>query len=211
MISGCVITQDEEECIERALNSINDFVEEIIVVDGGSTDRTRELVLQYPKVKLFDIPFHPREGDRNDVQKNNAIERASHPWILFMDADEYYTPYVCQAARTIISPEYYKPPYDAYAFSRKTMVDGWFVNPLESDWHIRLFRNYCRYLGAFHEVVSGYGYSFYTNLDIIHEKKSAWQQKDNERFWDRGQTPFPGWKKIDGKWVNTNEPINTTG
>lgn len=202
MLSASMIAQDEEECIERALNSIEAYVDEIIVVDGGSKDRTREIASAYEKVKVVDVPFDPIGGDRFDEHRNIAISLTQGEWVLVIDADEYYDMHVMNALPQLMQPQVWGMPVntDAYAFSRRTFIDGRLMNPVNLDWQIRLFKRYCRYYGAIHEGVGGYSCRVDCNLHIMHDKTTAWQQKDNERCWDMGQQPPIGWKKIDGTW-----------
>jgi len=197
MISACMIVQDEEVCVSRALDSIHDYVDEVIIVDGGSADRTRDIVLQYSKVRLFDIPFQMDFA----LQYNNAIERATGEWILMIDADEYYPKYTCEnlIILTLVEPE-----ADAFSFPTKTFVDGKLLNPHYPDPHIRYFRNYCRYAGKFHSSLIGFKKLIPSNLDLFHDKTAQQQWDSNFLYWDMGQAPQPGWQKIDGKWVNTN-------
>jgi len=200
MISACMIVQDEEECLNRALNSIYDYVDEIIIIDGGSVDKTREIALSYSKVKLYDIPFPGNFAN----QKNSAIEKASNDWILFLDADEYYDSYTMVNLQKLIDEN----EYDAYAFSRKTFIDGVLLNLFDLDFQIRLFRNYCIYKDSklgISEGIFGFKNLKHCNLDIKHYKRIEWQQKDNELYWDMGIEPPKGWSKIDGKWT-WNEP-----
>jgi len=195
MLSVCMIVQDEEECLARALNSIHDYVDEIILVDGGSVDRTKEIASSYPKVKIFDIPF---PGDFS-VARNNAIELASGEWVLIVDADEYFEFYILRQLRHLVSTT----EFDAYHFARLTFVDGNLSNIFANndDRTYRLFRNYCRYSGKMHEQVQNIRNGVGLNMYIVHDKTSAWQQKDNERCWDMGQVPSYGWVKVQGKWV----------
>lgn len=196
--------QDEEECIDRALNSIHCYVDEIIVVDGGSTDKTREIATSYKNVKLFDLPFRPVEGDRFDTHRNTAIALTEGEWVLVIDADEYYDTHVMKAIREeLLFPERFgmPPATDAYAFSRRTFIDGRLMNVVNLDWQIRLFKRYCRYYGRMHEGVGGYSCRVDCNLHIMHDKKTEWQQLDNERCWDMGQQPAPGWVKLEGVWT----------
>lgn len=81
-LSATIITLNEEKNISECLGSL-DFVDEIIVVDSGSTDRTEELCRANPKVRFF---FQEWLG--YGKQKNRAAELASHDWILNVDADE---------------------------------------------------------------------------------------------------------------------------
>jgi len=205
MISLVMITQDEESCVERAINSVDHIVNEIIIVDGGSTDRTCEIVTTYPKVKLYHIAFNPRAGDRYDTQKNNAIALANSDWILLLDADEYLTSYVANAIPILIEESQKAGGIvDVFSFHRHTIVDGRLINPIELDYQPRLFKNYCRYGGhEIHANLINFNNCCNTNLNIIHNKTNAMQQNDNEIYWDKGQTPPEGWVKIDGKWTWT--------
>lgn len=197
MLSGCMIVQDEEQCLARALNSLHPFVDEIVIVDGGSVDSTVQIAESYEKVKMFHIPF-----ERNfALQKNNALERASGEWLFLLDADEYLERYVGQSLTRLISGEY--GDYDAYAFNRQTFVDKWFVNPSDPDWQIRLYRNHVRYVHEIHESPEGFKQLQLCNLSIKHYKTNAMQQKDNELYWDMGQETPPGWAKINGTWTFT--------
>ncbi len=190
MLSCCMIVQDEEQCIHRALNSVHDYVDEIIVVDGGSRDKTMEMARSYEKVKLFERPF-PHDFAN---QRNYAIEQASGEWIFTLDADEECSPLVCNQFQHLINLD-----YDAYAFTRMTFIDGILANCFDDDLTYRLFRNYCRYEGYVSEGITGFKNAKRVNLHIIHTKTAAWQQKDNETYWDMGLQPPPGWEKLD-KW-----------
>lgn len=83
-ISVCIITLNEEHNIRECLESIQ-WVDEIIVIDSGSEDRTVSICEEFG-AKIFHQPF---KGFRD--QKNEALEKASHDWILSIDADERVT------------------------------------------------------------------------------------------------------------------------
>jgi glycosyltransferase involved in cell wall biosynthesis len=85
-ISATIITFNEERNISDCLTSIN-FVDEIIVVDSGSTDQTEVLCRAHPKVKFF-----TQQWLGYGKQKNRAAELATNDWILNLDADERVTP-----------------------------------------------------------------------------------------------------------------------
>lgn len=82
-LSLCLIARNEEQNIERCLSSVRGLVDEIIVVDTGSTDRTKEIVRRFTE-KIFDLPWN------NDfaAAKNEALKQATGDWILVLDADE---------------------------------------------------------------------------------------------------------------------------
>lgn len=86
-ISLCMIVKNEERFLAQCLRSVADVVDEIIIVDTGSTDRTIEIATS------FDATVIEREW-RDDFAwaRNQSIEHATKRWILFLDADEELTP-----------------------------------------------------------------------------------------------------------------------
>lgn len=85
-ISACYIVKNEEVNLEKSLNSIKNKVDELIVVDTGSTDNTVGIAKKF-NAKIFCIPW------KNDFSeaRNVAIAQATGEWILFLDADEYFS------------------------------------------------------------------------------------------------------------------------
>jgi glycosyltransferase involved in cell wall biosynthesis/Tfp pilus assembly protein PilF len=82
-VSLCMIVKNEEKFLPQCLASVRDYVDEIIVCDTGSSDRTIEIARSYGATVIED-PW------RNDFSwsRNKSIEAAAKRWILFMDADE---------------------------------------------------------------------------------------------------------------------------
>ncbi len=83
LLSVAMIVKDEENNIERALSSIKPYVDEIIVVDTGSTDRTVELARKYTD-KIY---FHEWKNDFSEA-RNNSLKYPTCEWVLIYDADE---------------------------------------------------------------------------------------------------------------------------
>lgn len=83
-LSVCMIVKDEEELLPRCLESLQGLADEIIVVDTGSNDSTKEIVLRYTD-HLYDFPWS------NDfaAARNESLRHATGTWILVIDADEY--------------------------------------------------------------------------------------------------------------------------
>src|SRR3989337_46141 len=87
-LSLCIATYNEKEFIHYPLGSAYDFVDEVIIVDGGSDDGTVEKVKSYgAKVKVF----HEDNPPMFHINKQKALERATGDWILQLDADEALT------------------------------------------------------------------------------------------------------------------------
>jgi glycosyltransferase involved in cell wall biosynthesis len=86
-ITLCVITKNEERMLDSFLSFFEPFVEEICIVDTGSTDSTLEIARHYTdKIERF------RPGRIElDQARNHAIAMAAHPWILCLDPDEEFS------------------------------------------------------------------------------------------------------------------------
>ena len=82
-ISACMIVKNEEEHIRKCLSSIRDKVDEVIVVDTGSTDGTIEIALA-SGARVFQFEW---ENDFS-AARNYSLDQATGDWILILDADE---------------------------------------------------------------------------------------------------------------------------
>jgi glycosyltransferase involved in cell wall biosynthesis len=87
-LSVCMIVKNEEANIGRAIESFLPFADEIVVNDTGSTDKTIEIVQSFPKTVLIQSEWI---GDFA-YSRNLSLEKASCPWIIWMDADDYVPP-----------------------------------------------------------------------------------------------------------------------
>ncbi|MFC5449153.1 glycosyltransferase [Paenibacillus aestuarii] len=82
-ISLCMIVKNEEDTIERCLNSVGDLVDEIVIVDTGSTDQTKSIVRKYTK-HIYDFVW----VDDFAMARNYAFNQASKDYIFWLDADD---------------------------------------------------------------------------------------------------------------------------
>ena len=131
MLSICMIVRDEEESLPRCLESIKDIADEIIVVDTGSKDKTKEIALKYG-AKIYDHPWE----DNFSLHRNQALSYATKKFVLQIDADEEFF--------LIDKPEKLKKflkklpeSYSAMMLLMKDMADGKEVMRFNS---ARLFR-----------------------------------------------------------------------
>ncbi len=84
-ITACYIVKNEAKTLATSLASIKQAVDEIIVVDTGSRDNTKEVAKSY-QAKVYDMPWQ----DDFSLPRNAALAKAQGEWIIFLDADEYF-------------------------------------------------------------------------------------------------------------------------
>jgi len=117
-ISVAIATFNEERNIGECLESVRDLADEIVVVDGSSSDKTVEIAKKYgAKVIVADNPpiFH--------INKQKAIDECRGSWILQLDADERVTPELKKEIKSTIEQSNNKT-INAYFLSRKNYFLG---------------------------------------------------------------------------------------
>lgn len=82
-ISLCMIVKNEEDFLGTCLESVKDLIEEIIIVDTGSTDKTKEICNEYGAI-IYDFVW----SESFSEARNFGINKATKEWILYLDADE---------------------------------------------------------------------------------------------------------------------------
>ena len=137
MITAAVIARDEQGHIEACLQSMA-WADDLLVLDGGSSDRTVELSRR-AGARVECRPF-----DDFARQRNAALALARYDWVLFVDADERVTPELAAEARaTVQQPQhdgYYIPRFN-YIFGKVIRHTGWYP-----DYQMRLLdRRYGQY------------------------------------------------------------------
>ena len=95
MISACMIVKNEEKHLKECLESLR-FIEEVILVDTGSTDKTLTIAREFPNVKIFKKKLNIYYFKKWKLKKlfnysaarNYSLSKATGDWILIIDADE---------------------------------------------------------------------------------------------------------------------------
>jgi glycosyltransferase involved in cell wall biosynthesis len=82
-ISLCMIVKNEADILKQSLLAVNHYIEDIVIVDTGSTDRTKEIAQDFTE-KVYDFKW----CDDFSAARNFSIEKASYDWVLVLDADE---------------------------------------------------------------------------------------------------------------------------
>lgn len=172
-ISLCMIVLNEEKFLARALNNVKHYVDEIIVVDGGSRDKTVQIAK-----RLGAKVIERRWKEDFASQRNISLKYATKKWILVMDADEVYKAALLKSLQTLSKN---KLGIDAFAFPRKNYINRKQTS-VYPDRQTRFFINSrnIRYQNRIHEQVIGFKFiASPMYLHIIHRKSSERQKKQN--------------------------------
>ena len=195
-LSACVIVKNEEENIGTWLSSMKKIADEMIVVDTGSTDRTVEMA----KAAGARVFHHAWQNDFA-AAKNAALEKAKGDWILFLDADEHFSPQTLPKVRPLLEKVEASPKPIVGVICRLINIDKDQGNRfMGAIFQLRIFRNSrdLRYEGKIHEhivdvrreehemfatpklVIFHTGYSLHLvrkklerNLDFLRQKEEA--------------------------------------
>jgi glycosyltransferase involved in cell wall biosynthesis len=132
-LSVIIITKNEEAVIRRCIDSI-EWADEIVVVDGGSQDRTVDICRELG-ARVHQAPDWPGFGP----QKNRALDLATGDWVLSLDADEWVTSELHAEIEQAIATAGDKP---AFVLPRKSSFCGRFLHHSgwSPDYVVRLFR-----------------------------------------------------------------------
>lgn len=154
-ISLCVITKNEQNNIDRCIDSVKKYVSEIIVVDTGSSDETVDIA-ENMGAKVF----HYQWSNDFATARNFALDQASGDWIVFLDADEYFEPEKSANLPAVIKKVHGNRKVDAVCILMKHLErpDGPVIAHTQI---VRLFRRsrLIRYQGRIHEAIFNRGRS----------------------------------------------------
>lgn len=163
-ISAIVITLDEEGNLPSCLESLR-WIDEIVVLDSGSRDKTREIA------RRFTPQVYETEWKGFGETKNLALAKATGEWILWVDADERVTPELSQEIRKRLEADGgrfagYEVPRRAFFLGHPINHSGWYPGYV-----LRLFK---REAGRFttqpvHEGVTLQGKIGRLRGDLLHD------------------------------------------
>lgn len=136
-LSVIILTYNEEKNIERCLNSVHGWVNEIFIVDSFSTDRTLEIAKKYTD-KIYQHEFINYSEQRNWAQKNLPVK---NEWIFHLDADEWVSDELKEELFEIFKKNEFQK-YDGFMISRKTIFYGrWIKHGGHFPrYHLRIFK-----------------------------------------------------------------------
>lgn len=131
-ISLCMIAKNEEFNIGRCLSSVKGVVDEIIIVDTGSSDETCQIAQSFgAKVQTFNW------NDNFSDARNASLELATGDWILVLDADEE----LAQESKAILREAVLQSDMEGYFIRIENVAGNDSCPETHSDTVFRLFRN----------------------------------------------------------------------
>lgn len=175
-ISLCMIVRDEENVIERCLESIKEVVDEIIIVDTGSTDNTKELIKKYD-AKVIDYKWQDNFADA----RNFSFSMATKDYILWLDADDIVPK---KSAEKILDlKKVLDESIDSVTMKYILGMDE-YDNITMSLGRNRLVKRNCnfKWVGAVHEYLDVSGKILNTNIEVIHKKDKVSSQRNLNIF-----------------------------
>jgi glycosyltransferase involved in cell wall biosynthesis len=133
LLSCCIISHNEGDRIERCIRAARGIVDDIVVVDSGSSDDTVSKAQSLGARVIFSA------WDGYGPQKRVAEDRALHDWILNLDADEVITDELAGEIAALMRMR--EPPLPAYRFRQVTVYPGKDKPRLWADYHnyVRLY------------------------------------------------------------------------
>lgn len=166
-ISLCMIVRNEEEALPGCLSSIKGIADEIVIVDTGSTDRTKEVARSFG-AKVFDF------GWINDfaAARNYSFRQATQEYILWLDADDR----IAERDRRILLElkENLPPDTDSVTMPYNLAFDsdGNVTASLRRNRLVRRDRGF-RWIGAVHEYLEVRGRVINSEAAVTHSKNKA--------------------------------------
>ena len=176
-ISLVMIVKNEQKGIEKAITSVLEFVDKVIVsVDSGTIDKTKEIAEMYAD----EVRVHEWKNDFSQA-RNEADENVSTKWILFLDGHEYV---------------------ESVGNVREKMkqdIDGIFVTVrLENNMtflYPRIYRNGLKFKNAVHNLVETPRKTAETGFVIVHDRDNLQDAEASERRNKQRQEMLPAFMK----------------
>ena len=188
-ISLCMIVKDEEEVLARCLESAKDLVDEIIIVDTGSQDKTYEIAQQFtPHVYSF------AWIDHFAAARNFAFSKGTCDYLMWLDADDIILPEDAAAFREIKAN--LDPSIDTVMMKYNVAFDEQ-GKPTFTYYRERVMRrcDKAKWEGAVHEVIAPFGKIIHAPVAVTHRRKEKTDNQRNLRLFEnllkRGETLNP--------------------
>jgi glycosyltransferase involved in cell wall biosynthesis len=136
-----MIAKNEEKYLEQCLNSVKEIVDEIIIVDTGSKDKTKEIAKKFD-AKVFDFKW----VDDFSAARNESLNHATKDWILVLDADEFIEKKDLQKIKNIVeNPE----DFAGFQLEQRSYINSLFEGAAKNNSDFELVKDYQFYIPHF--------------------------------------------------------------
>lgn len=172
-VSLCMIVKNEEDVLERCLNSVKGLMDEIIIVDTGSTDKTKEIARKFTD-KIYDFEWI----DDFSAARNYAFQQATKEYIFWMDADDV----MVEQEKFKRLKEELSSKVDAVSMLYHIAFDE-YNNPTFSYRRNRLVKREKNFVwkGAVHEYLEVSGQILESDIALIHREENKEGKKPSDR------------------------------
>lgn len=172
-LSLCMIVKNEEESLEKALSCTLGFADEIIIVDTGSTDKTKEIALQFTD-KVYDFEWI----DDFSAARNFSFSKATGDYLMWLDADDIISDDDAEAINSLKKQ---------LTSERCVVFMKYSVSETFSYYRERIIRNCpaAKWMDPVHEVIIPFGKIVYSDLEIKHDKKKENEPGRNLRIFEK--------------------------
>lgn len=173
-LSVCTITLNEEQNLPRAVDSVRDLADEIVVVDCGSKDRT-QAIARDRGASVFE-----RAWTSYEEQWNFAAACAANEWILVLAADEELSP---ELRAALLEWKQQEPKFSVYEMARKAWYLGAWIKHCGwyPDYQRRLYRrDSARFAGIIHEVLRFDGQPGRLRGDLLHYTMNSFAEHEEK-------------------------------
>lgn len=178
-ISVCMIVKNEEDVLSRALECVQSFADEIIIVDTGSTDATKKIASQYTH-KIYDFKW----CDDFSKARNYSFSKATKDYCMWLDADDIILKKDQKEIKKL--KETLLPDTSVVMMRYNTNFDE-NGKPIFTYYRERLLRrsDQFHWEGFVHEVISPRGKVIYSQIAITHQKIKAQDSCRNLKIFKR--------------------------
>ncbi|MFC5702981.1 glycosyltransferase [Cohnella faecalis] len=161
-ISLCMIVKNEEDVLARCLDSVKGIADEIVVVDTGSTDRTKEIAAKFTN-KVIDFTW----VNNFAAARNFAFSQATKPYLMWLDADDVILEE--DRAKLLRLKRTLAPDVDSVVMTYCLQKDS-YGNITSSSRRNRLVKKarQFRWIGAVHEYLEVLGNIFHSDIVVTH-------------------------------------------
>ena len=177
-ISLCMIVKDEEKTLERCLNSVKSFIDEIIIVDTGSTDKTKEIAERF-NAKIYDFKWV------NDfaAARNFSFSKATSEYIMWLDGDDFIDNNNINKIEDLLKNFDKNYDYVSAEYILGRNLSGEVSYSLRRNRIVRGGMNF-KWIGHVHEYLEVYGNGLVGDFSTEHGKIKTYTDRNLKIFMD---------------------------